>query len=175
SPRLALIGPGNGGHVDEGALASRLLDPHIRPVVRPLGFETPLDLFGQFLGGRRALASFAGEGPHNTDDYPFVAFDAQRNVLALAAPPWSLLLSVIRAIRPEPDELLAAPEREIWSDRLTAYWHARNRFLEAGAALPGDPRGAALIAAAAPGLLDSVRLSAEFEPAYAPLIGMAKS
>jgi spermidine synthase len=175
TPMLALIGPRNGGHLDPGTLASRLLDPRIRPVVRRMGFETPLDLLGQFLGGRRALAAFAGDGSRNTDDYPFVAFDAHRNVLALSAPPWSLLLSVIHAIRPEPAELLAPPEREIWSDRLTAYWQARNRFLEAGAALPGDPRGAALIAAAAPGLLDSVRLSAEFEPAYAPLIGMAKS
>ncbi|MDU6241736.1 MAG: hypothetical protein E6614_22755, partial [Bradyrhizobium sp.] len=48
-------------------------------------------------------------------------------------------------------------------------------FLQAGAALTGDPRGAALIAAAAPGLLDSVRLSAEFEPAYAPLMSMARA
>ncbi|WGR74556.1 MULTISPECIES: spermidine synthase [unclassified Bradyrhizobium] len=175
TPMLALIGPRNGGRVDSRALASRLLDPRVRPAVRPLGFETPLDLLGQFVGGRRALAAFAGEGTRNTDDYPFVAFDAQRNVRALSAPPWSLLLSVIRSIRPQAAELLDAPEHEIWSDRLTAYWQARNRFIEAGAALPGDPRGAALIAAAAPGLLDAIRLSPEFEPAYAPLIGMAKS
>ncbi|WGS02864.1 spermidine synthase [Bradyrhizobium sp. ISRA443] len=175
TPMLALIGPSNEGHLDLGALAARLLDPRIRSAVGPLGFDTPIDLLGQFLGGRNALASFAGEGPRNSDDYPFVAFDARRNVLALSAPPWSLLLSVVRAIRPEPAELLAPPEREIWSGRLTAYWQARNRFLEAGAALPGDPRGSALIAAAAPGLLDSVRLSAEFEPAYGPLMGMAKS
>jgi len=36
---------------------------------------------------------------------------------------------------------------------------------EAGAALPGDPRGSALIAAAAPGLLDALRFSSEFDPA----------
>jgi spermidine synthase len=65
--------------------------------------------------------------------------------------------------------------RDALSERLTAYWRARNRFLDAGAALPGDPRGAALIEAASPGLLDALRLSSEFDPAYGPLIGMARS
>jgi spermidine synthase len=41
--------------------------------------------------------------------------------------------------------------------------------------LRGDPRGSALIDAAAPGLLDALRLSPEFDPAHGPLIGMAKS
>jgi spermidine synthase len=78
-------------------------------------------------------------------------------------------------MRPDPAELLAEPERDAMAERLTAYWRARNRFLEAGAALPGDPRGRALVEAASPGLLDAVRLSAEFDPAYGPLIGMAQS
>src|SRR5262249_14994285 len=72
-------------------------------------------------------------------------------------------------------ELLAAPQRDVLGDRLSAYWRARDRFLEAGAALPGDPRGRALIEAASPGLVDALRLSAEFDPAYQPLISMAKA
>jgi spermidine synthase len=134
-----------------------------------------MDLLGQYLGGPRALAAFAGEGPRNTDDYPFVTFDASRNVRALTAPPWGLLLAVTRAMRPDPAELLAESKREPLAERLTAYWRARNRFLEAGAALPGDPRGVALVEAASPGLLDALRLSAEFNPAYGPLIAMAQS
>jgi spermidine synthase len=78
-------------------------------------------------------------------------------------------------MRADAGELLTSAERDLWSARLQAYWQARNRFIEAGAALSGDPRGAALIAAAAPGLLDALRLSAEFEPAYAPLMSMARS
>jgi spermidine synthase len=175
TPMLALIGGRDGGPLDLDALAARLRDPSVRSVARPLGLEMSIDLLGQYLGGPRALSAFAGEGPRNTDDYPFVTFDARRNVRALTAPPWSLLLTVTRTMRPDPAELLAAPQRDALGARLSAYWLARNRFLEAGAALPGDPRGPALIAAASPGLLDALRLDPEFDPAYGPLIAMARS
>ena len=175
TPMLALIGPRDGGTLDLDALGARLGDPAVRPVARRIGFETPMDMLGQYLGGPRALSAFAGQGPRNTDDYPFVTFDARRNVQALTAPPWTLLRAVTQTLRPDPTELLAEPERDALGERLAAYWRARNRFLEAGAALPGDPRGLALIEAASPGLLDALRLSSEFDPAYTPLIGMARS
>ncbi len=175
TPMLALIGPRDGGTLDLDALDTRLRDPAVRPVARRLGFETSMDLLGQYLGGARALSAFAGQGPRNTDDYPFVTFDARRNVQALTAPPWALLRAITQALRPDPAELLAEPTRDALSERLAAYWRARDRFLNAGTALPGDPRGAALIEAASPGLLDALRLSPEFEPAYGPLIGMARS
>ena len=175
TPMLALIGPRDGGHLDLDALDARLRDPAVMPVARRLGFQTSMDLLGQYLGGPRALSAFAGQGPRNTDDYPFVTFDARRNVRALTAPPWALLRAVTQALQPDPAELLAEPTRDALSERLAAYWRARNRFLDAGTALPGDPRGAALIEAASPGLLDALRLSPEFDPAYGPLIGMARS
>jgi spermidine synthase len=115
------------------------------------------------------------EGPRNTDDYPFVTLDASRNVRALTAPPFALLLAVTRMTQPDPAELLGEAKRDALAKRLTAYWRARNRFLEAGVSLRGDPRGLALVEAASPGLLDAIRLSAEFNPAYHPLIGMARS
>jgi spermidine synthase len=175
TPMLALIGPRDGGRLDLDALNARLGDPAVRKVVLPLGFETAMDVLGQYLGGASDLAAFAGEGPRNTDDYPFVTFDASRNVRALTAPPWERLLAVTRAMRPDPAELLAKPQRAALAERLIAYWRARNLFLEAGAALPGEPRGYALVEAASPGLLAAVRFSPEFDPAYKPLIAMAQS
>ncbi|GLR84613.1 spermidine synthase [Bradyrhizobium iriomotense] len=176
TPMLALIGTRDGGHLDTEVLAARLRDPATARLVRPLGFEAPIDLLGQYLAGPRALSAFAGKGPRNTDDYPFVTFDARRNVRALSAAPWSLLLAVTKDIQPDPNELLVAEtERDALRARLDAYWRARNRFLEAGASLPGDPRGVALIEAASPGLIDALRLSSEFDPAYGPLMGMARS
>jgi spermidine synthase len=175
TPMLALIARRDGSYLDLDALAARLNDTVVREVARPIGFESPMDLLGQYLGGPRILAAFAGEGPRNTDDYPFVTFDARRNVRALSAPPWALLLAVTRAMWPDPGELFPEPARGALAERLSAYWRARNRFLEAGAALPGDPRGLALIEAASLGLLDALRLSAEFDPAYGPLISMAQS
>jgi spermidine synthase len=175
TPMLALVGARNAHPLDLDALAARLNDQELRSLTHGLGFDAPIDVLGQYLGGSNALATFAGEGPRNTDDNPFVTYDARRNVEALSAEPWSLLLTVIRTMPTDVGDLLASAQRDLWSPRLHAYWQARNRFIEAGAALPGDPRGAALIAAAAPGLLDALRLSAEFEPAYAPLLSMARS
>src|SRR5207245_5143909 len=102
-PMLALIGTGKGGHLDIDALTARLHDPATARLVQPLGFEAPIDLLGQYLGGPRTLSAFAGQGPRNTDDYPFVTFDARRNVRALRAAPWSLLLAVPQDIRPDPN------------------------------------------------------------------------
>jgi spermidine synthase len=175
TPMLALIGRRNGGFLDLDALTARLADPAVAAVARPIGFEAPIDVLGQYLAGPLALAAFAGDGPRNTDDYPFVTFDARRNVRALTAPPWALLLAATQGLHSDPAELLAESKRDALASRLTAYWSARNRFLEAGAALRGEPRGLALVEAASPGLLDTLRLSAEFNPAYGPLIGMARS
>jgi len=175
TPMLALIGQHEGdGGLDVDALAARLSDRAIGAVARPLGFEAPMDLLGQYIAGPRALAAFAGEGPRNTDNYPLVALDASRNVRALSAPPSTSLLALTRALQPDPSELLQ-PGRDALAERLIAYWRARNRFLEAGASLKGDPRGLALIEAASPGLLEALRLSAEFDPAYGPLMAMART
>jgi spermidine synthase len=71
--------------------------------------------------------------------------------------------------------LLAQSKRDALGERLRAYWRARHRFLEVGASLKGDPRGLALVEAASPGLLEALRLSGEFDPAYGPLIAMARA
>jgi len=174
TPMLALVARRDDEAFDLDALSARLDEPATAAVARPLGFAGPLDLLGQYLGGARALATFAGDGPLNVDDAPFVTFDARRNVRATTAPPWTSLLAVISEISPDAGELSLARRDEALDERLLAYWRARNHFLEVGAALPGDPRGRALVEAAAPGLLETLRISPEFEPAYAPLIGMAR-
>jgi spermidine synthase len=175
TPMLVLVGPREAGFLDVEALAARLRDPAIAAATAPIGLSEPMDVLGQYVGGPRSLAALAGDAPRNTDDYPFVALDARRNVRALTAPPSDLLLAVISQVHPDPAELLTEPQRSALADRLLAYWRARDRFLEAGAALRGEPRGVALVAAASPGLLDTIRLSAEFEPAYQPLLAMARS
>ncbi|MDB5651174.1 MAG: putative Spermine/spermidine synthase family protein [Hyphomicrobiales bacterium] len=172
TPMLALIGPRD-DRLDLSGLERALSDPGKQHIVSSLGFHTPIDVLGQYVGGPQALNAFAGAGPLNTDDHPFVIFDAMRNVEALNAPPWSLLMAVIRKMKPNAAEL--PPLVGYDASRLAAYWAARDRFLETGAALQGQPRGRALIAAAAPGLFDSIRISDEFDPAYDPLIAMASA
>jgi spermidine synthase len=208
TPMLVLVGPRDHLDVSLAGLERRLHDAALSEVTQPVGLANPMDVLGQYVGGPRALAAFAGSGPRNTDDYPFVALDARKNVRALTAPPWALLLGVIQRMQADPGELVGKSlddngTGERWRDggpshagepssgggpsgdgtsspeslraRLTAYWHARDRFIVAGTALEGDPRGRRLIDVASPGLLEAVRLSAEFDPAYKPLIAMARS
>ncbi len=174
TPMLALIGGLTPVRMDPARLAARLDVPETAAVLGPLGFSAPLDVLGLYVGGPKALAAFAGTGPLNTDDFPAVALDAPDNVRALNAPRAALLLTLIRNIHADAGELLAQGAEPSWAPRLGAYWRARNRFLEAGAALVGQPRGRALVEAASPGLLAAVRLSPEFDPAYQPLLAMAR-
>lgn len=173
TPMLALVG-GARGQGSSALADARLTNPAMIGLLQPLGLVKPLDLLGQFVAGPRSLADFAGLGPLNTDDLPFVTFDAERNVKALAAPPYALLLQLVSTIRTDRDELPFGADAETMG-RLPAYWAARNRFLAGGAALDGDPRGLALIDAASPALLDALRISPDFDPAYRPLLEMARS
>jgi spermidine synthase len=174
TPMLALIGGRGPVRVDPAALAARLARPDMAEVLGPLGLTQPIDLLGQFVAGPTALAAFAGNGPLNTDDFPAVALDAQRNVRALAAPRAALLLTLVGAVQGDAHEMLAAGADPAWTARLKSYWQARNRFLLAGASLHGTPRGVALVDEASPGLLDTIRISADFDPAYQPLLSMAR-
>ncbi|MEJ0047450.1 MAG: hypothetical protein WDN04_16060 [Rhodospirillales bacterium] len=174
TPMLALIGARGPLVIDPAALAVRLSQPASARVLAPVGLAHPIDLLGQFVAGPKSLAAFAGDAPLNTDDFPAVALDARRNVRALDAPRAALLLTLIGAVHPDASEILAGGAIAEWAPRLNAYWQARDRFLQAGASLHGAPRGMALVDAASPGLLDTVKLSPEFDPAYQPLLSMAR-
>jgi len=174
TPMLALIARSDGVFADADGLAERIGDPSVAALAGPLGFRAPIDALGQFVAGPAALARFVGDGPLNTDDRPFVTFDARANVQALSAPPWVTLLALTQGVPTDVDELLPPEGRVGLGAQLASYWRARNRFLELGAEVPGDLRGAALIGAAAPGLLEVLRLDPTFDPAYAPLMSMAR-
>ena len=96
TPMLALIGHAvDPVQSPASILRERLAQADVAVVTRPVGIGQPLDVLGQFVGGPQALAAFAAGAPLNTDDRPFVALDARRNVQALSAPPAALLLRVI--------------------------------------------------------------------------------
>ncbi len=173
TPMLALCGGRGPVGLDPLALTARLDEPAARAALRRTGLLAPMDVLGLHAGGAEALRAFAGAGPRNTDDRPAVTLDAGRNVRASQGVPTMLLLQVLRGLAPDAAGLPGLPAP--LAGRLAAYWRARNRFIEAGAALPEGIEGRALADAAAPGLLEVVRLSPEFDLAYGPLLGMARS
>lgn len=179
TPMLALIGSRGGPaaldpvRLAAGPLQRRLEDPASQEVLRQTGLVRPIDLLGLYVAGAAGLKAWAGAGPHNTDDRPFVALDARTNTQALAAPPAVQLLTLLETLphAKPPSNGAGSP----LSERLLAYWLARDHFIATGAALPAGFRGQALIDAAAPGLLESIRISPEFDPAYGPLLSMAQA
>ena len=172
TPMLALCGGEAPLRPQPDAVAARLQDPASRVAFARAGLERPMDLLGLFLGDAAALAQFAGPGPRNTDDTPVVALDARQTLLALKAPPSALLLTLLDDIRSDPAALTGLAAE---GGRLAAYWRARHRFVAAGAALPDGLDGRALLDAASPGLLETVQISPEFDPAYLPLMAMAQA
>jgi spermidine synthase len=59
-------------------------------------------------------------------------------------------------------------------DRLAAYWQARDGYLKMGARTLTAKASRDFIASIAPGLIDLVRTSPDFEPAYLPVLAMAR-
>ncbi len=169
-PMLALCGAAD--RRDETLLEHALAPkaPTLQPVLQRLDFAAPLALAGSYLGDAAALRRYAGPGQLNTDDHPIVALNGNANIAALSLPVLTLLLDLVHTMHTSESAVRSGGAA---INLLPAYWRARDRFLEAGAALRGQPHGRALIDEAAPGLLATVALSADFEPAYQPLLSMA--
>ena len=172
TPMLALVGAPSGLDLAPASLAARMTEAKLAPALQRTGLRQPMDLLGLYVGGPASLEAIAGPGPRNTDDHPFVALDAVRNVRALAASPSARLLEVLDRAGPV---AAAPPGAEGWAARIGAYRRARDAFVVAGAAIAPDLEPRALMNAAIPGLLDALRLSPEFDPAYDPLLAMAMS
>ena len=58
--------------------------------------------------------------------------------------------------------------------RLAAYWRARDAYLETGAQTLAARGPRDVIGTLAPRLIEIVRMSPDFEPAYLPVIAMAR-
>jgi spermidine synthase len=148
----------------------------LRRSLEALGLHDFFAVFGGYLADGRALAAYAGEGPINTDDRPTVLFSAPSVVYGPEASPHHLLLDLLRNLQPRTDALINPadnPHAEEALRRLSAYWTARNRFIEAGVAVRRTADARELLVQVREPLLRVVRLSPDFDPAYRPLLAMA--
>jgi spermidine synthase len=137
------------------------------------GIPDDLALLGNFIAGPSALARFAGDAPLNTDDRPVVVYRAPRITYAPRELPRDRLLTLLQEVQIDPGELLTNDAVGQMGPRLSAYWQARNRFIEVGRNVQpsGDVR--AMLAQVREPLMSVLRISPEFRPAYAPLLKMA--
>jgi spermidine synthase len=153
----------------------RLRLAHVAPQeqLTELGLEDELAVLGSFVAGPAALTRFAAHAAANTDDRPIVAYRAPRITYASDSSPRDRLMALLRELSIEPAELLDPTQDREWLPRLTAYWLARDRFIESGRDVRPSPTVEAMLAQVREPLLSTLRISPDFRPAYDPLLAMA--
>lgn len=170
TPVLALVAREDGKRLDINAIHERLAAAATPLDAVNLGIVDDLALLGSFVAGPRSLAQFSEHAPLNTDDHPIVAYRAPRITYAPDSEPRDRLLQLIHQLDIQPDELIDGE-----SPRLASYWSARNRFLEAGRDVHPSPDVKAMLAQVRKPLLNVLRISPDFRPAYDPLLKMAEA
>jgi spermidine synthase len=194
-PIVALVGRAAPAPYEPGWLAARVTHPPLQRRLVGVQLNSDLALFGGFLGGTRALAAFAGDGPRNSDDWPLVTFTAPAFAYAAPEPAAERLLALLVELEPRRGGLLrgdgassaavaeasaplepasAARPSADFAQRLHAYWRARDAYLKAGFGVEPSPDVREMLARTKPALLGALQLSADFMPAYLPLLGMAE-
>jgi spermidine synthase len=170
TPTVGLIGRADDGEFDYGVLAARLngYGPAARRA--EFGVEDEFAVFGAFIAGPDSLARFAGDAPANTDDRPRVAYSAPRATYAPDTGPADRLVMLLGKLGLTPAEVVGASADGAWQARLAAYWQARNLFIDSGRSIRPSPSPAAMLDQVEAPLLNVVKVSPDFRPAYEPLL-----
>ena len=183
TPVLGLWAQRDAVPLDVNAAAVRL--QRATPAAKEFGFADPWALLGSFVAGPASLARFAAGAPLNTDDHPVVSYLAPRATYAPEATPAARLLGLLQEWSVGADELLPLahgpdadadpnpnPDRTQHA-RLAAYVAARKVYLTAGAGVQVTADPAQMLAQVREPLLQALRTSADFSPAYEPLLRLA--
>lgn len=173
TPVLGLVARGGDRRLDAALLQHRLQAAAFRFKADDFGVPDEFALLGSFVAGPAALARFAGEAPLNTDDHPVVVYLAPRITYQPDSLPRDRLTDFLHATGIGPEELLSAPVDVALAQRLAAYWQARNRFIEVGRRVQPSPDVKQMLAQVGQPLLEVLRISPDFRPAYDPLLRMA--
>ena len=137
------------------------------------GLADPWALLGSFVAGPASLARFAAGAPLNTDDHPVVSYLAPRATYAPEATPAERLTGLLQQWSVGADELLALAQDRTQQARLMAYQAARKHYLAAGVGVQALQDPAQMLAQVREPLLQALRMSADFSPAYEPLLRLA--
>ena len=181
TPVLGLVGhAGDGALFDVTRLRQRLANATWPTPPSAFGIEDEFALLGSFVAGPKSLVKFAGTSPENTDDHPVVAYRAPRITYAPDSQPRARLIALLAELTIEPADLMTASathseDESSWQRRMSAYWAARNRFIEAGSKVRPSADVRDMLAQVREPLLAVLRLSPDFRPAYEPLLKMANA
>ena len=175
TPVLGLLARADSSRMDLPALRQRLARNTLPQRLADFGIPDEVALLGGFVAGPAALTRFAGDAPLNTDDHPVVAYAAPRITYAPDSLPRDRLLALLAQLSLTPDELLTPGGDATQAARLAAYWRARDLFISAGRSVQPSADVRAMLAQVQAPLLDVLRASPDFRPAYDPLLRMAQA
>ncbi len=171
TPVLGLVSRADAQSFDLGRVRERLAAA-AAPAAE-FGIADDYALLGSFVAGPAALKRFAASAPINSDDHPVVAYRAPRITYAADSTPRDRLFALLGEMRVAPDEVVAAAPETGWPLRLQAYRRARDQFLEAGRFVQASGDAQRMLAQVREPLLAALRSSADFRPAYDPLLRLA--
>ncbi len=172
-PVLGLIGQIQPASYPEGYLRQRVKDRKLAEELIAMRLTSDYELLGGILGGSSSLRDFAGAAPLNTDNLPLVSFTAPGFVYAAPEPPAMRLLALVDALSSSTDGLIDPAAPASFHQRMAAYWAARDAYLRAGVGVRPSNDLTVMLDQIAQPLLNVVELSADFSPAYLPLLQMA--
>jgi spermidine synthase len=173
TPVVGLVAHRDDARFDVERLNARRLGIATRHRPDEYGIADDFALLGTFIAGPRALAQFAGDAPLNTDDRPIVAHRAPRITYAPDSLPRDRLIALLDEVAIDPQELIGASRDDAFASRLSAYWSARNRYIEIGRGVRPAADVRDMLSQVREPLLSVVRISPDFRPAYDPLLRMS--
>lgn len=141
------------------------------------GFPDAFSVLGSLVADAGGLLRFAGAAPLNTDDRPLVSYRAPRITYVPDSLPAERLQALLREFAAAPVSaagLVDAGGDASWPGRLTAYWLARDRFIDAGRAVRPSADARQMLAQVQAPLLAVLQTSPDFRPAFDPLQRMAQ-
>lgn len=173
TPLVALVGRRAPATYTADWVERRVRDRVLAERLTAVGLDGSMALFGLHLAGPAELARFAGDAPLNTDDRPVVTASAPSSAYAASERPADRLVALLAALHPAPQTLLAGVDPTT-QGRLAAYWTARDGYIGMGALALSAKGPRDVIGTLAPQLIELVRISPDFDAAYAPVLAMAR-
>ena len=173
TPVLGLLARRGGGRFNAAQVRQRVATAAWPRAPAQFGLHDEMAVLGSFVAGPSALWRFAGDAPINSDDHPVVSYRAPRITYAPDSRPAERLIALLRAFEVDADEVLSADTDAFTRLRLAGYWRARNRFAEAGLHVQPTSDARRMLAQVQAPLLEVLRLSPEFRPAYDPLFRLS--
>ena len=177
-PILCLIGRKTATQYSPNWLLERVQHPPLQQALIQTRLNSDYALFGGFLGGNKALQTFAANAPINTDDFPIVNYQAPKFVYGSYQPPALRLKEMIEFFQSQTIHfpLIAGGDNIFhFMHKMEDYRSARDKFLLTGIAALGSSSVRDMLAITRAPLLQILQENGDFGPAYRTLLGSAQS